>query len=1226
MSANKVLDLAEQQGLLDPQLVADLRKEVREAKFGVAAEALGNLLVEQGHLTAFQAKKLVTAAQAEAAATAPTAPAKPTTPPKPAPPKPAPPASVKPPPAEDLSFAEPSSSTAAPPAAEADEDLVMLEPAEPAPPPAKAPPPKPAPAPAPKPAPAKAPAAKAPAPAPTPKPTPAPEKPAPKPRAPAPAAPAPALGDDLLAPLGGAAPAPSGLEPLGGLTPLGGLEPLGGGLEALGSPADPFAAPADPAAAAAAAKPAKPAKKGPVNPWDSSLLLIGGGLLGIILIAFGLLLYTLTRGAAVDIFNVAEEEYKKQSYGTAIQQYEQFLTRVGEKDENAKVAKVKIGIAKIRQYSDGMRDPATALKTAQEQLPVIEKVERFADVREELASILPEIAEGFANQAKAAEKTERKEELVKLTDQALELVEHPGYISSGSREQIAARVANIKDARDLARRSIDQDRDLVAALAKMKEATDKGDVAAAYLLRTNLLKLYPGLEEKLAEATAAASARERQAVQVADEARPATTDDPPPAGVKVVLASLEGKAAAAPAERVAFVLVEGAVYALQPTTGKVLWRRYVGHETLVPPVALTESSDVLVSDGRAHHLLRLKGLTGKLVWKQALDEPFFAPLAAEGKVFVAAPSGKLLLIDGETGAVERTATFPQTLPTAPAYDAKRGLLVLAGGQSTIFMVDAKTLACGQSFFLGHRAGAVLAPPAVVLEHQLIPESPSDNVTILHILAPSDGGKQISEKTRFRLRGRLTIPLAIAGRRATAVTDLGEVTTIEIDPASKDSVRQVGKIEGGESGASQFFAAADPGRLWTASNRCALLEIQASLQKLALKWTQYEGDRFVAPPQIFGEALLHFRKRAGSSATFAECCQAATGEKIWETQLGSPLVLVAADEGRQQLLAVNSQGRVFEIPREGYASGYYDKTAYVPPPGTGMVGLRRSFLIGEKRWLSVGFGAGAQGLLYDQPAESNRSRLLPLANGLAGAAAAPVMFGPGLAVPLTAGRVELWDPLTARPIATPFQPPLAAGQKIAWSEPTLLAGGQSLVIGDGDRKVYRITYKPQPQPFLAASGEAELPGELVGAPATVGDNVAVASRGETNDELRLLQAATLAESGVHRLDGRVTAGPYPAGEICLLELAGNRLLAADSSGIRWTVDLPRGELAGPPLAVGGGLILVHVRGGVSRIDPATGKETAGVEVGEPLGGAVALFGTRLLIGGRDGVLHMVPLPQ
>src|SRR5205823_2215988 len=65
MSASKVLDLAERQGLLDAKAIGELRKQVAESKFVVTPEAVAKILVDKGHLTAFQARRLVSSALEE---------------------------------------------------------------------------------------------------------------------------------------------------------------------------------------------------------------------------------------------------------------------------------------------------------------------------------------------------------------------------------------------------------------------------------------------------------------------------------------------------------------------------------------------------------------------------------------------------------------------------------------------------------------------------------------------------------------------------------------------------------------------------------------------------------------------------------------------------------------------------------------------------------------------------------------------------------------------------------------------------------------------------------------------------------------------------------------------------------------------------------------------------------------------------------------------------------
>src|SRR5262245_19865067 len=90
MSASKVLDLAVEQGLLDAKVLSERRKKIAESKLVVTPEAIAKVLVDHGHLTPFQARKLVTAAVGLAGPEPPAAPSAAAKAPTPAPGAPAP--------------------------------------------------------------------------------------------------------------------------------------------------------------------------------------------------------------------------------------------------------------------------------------------------------------------------------------------------------------------------------------------------------------------------------------------------------------------------------------------------------------------------------------------------------------------------------------------------------------------------------------------------------------------------------------------------------------------------------------------------------------------------------------------------------------------------------------------------------------------------------------------------------------------------------------------------------------------------------------------------------------------------------------------------------------------------------------------------------------------------------------------------------------------------------
>ncbi|MDX1948760.1 MAG: PQQ-binding-like beta-propeller repeat protein [Pirellulaceae bacterium] len=1216
MSATKVLDQAEKQGLLDAKAIAELRKQVAESRFVVTPEAIAKVLVDHGHLTAFQARKLVASALGEAPP-APEAATPAAAAPKP-PPKAAPPAAAKPvpKPVDEFGLADDGSAE--------DDDLVMLEAVPSAPKPA---PPKPKATPS----------------------APKPVKPAPKPAPPPPAAPPEIEVVDLEllpAPAGGPIPQPAAvplaaapavapapladpfLDPNAGLAPLpadAGLAPLDslGGLDPLSAPPS-----ADGQPAAAAPK----AKKRPKNVWDSPLLLIGGGGLGVLVVAFVALFYALTRGSAAELFEKAEEDYRSGSYTSALALYEQFLKKYPD-DPSASLARVRGGMARLRQVTDDGKNPRLGLQTAKSVLPTIENEEKFAEARSELSIILPDITDGFATQAAETEDTGKRIELVKLASDAFELVNNPAYIPASLRKDRENRIAAINDKLKVAQRSIDQDKELAAAIAGIGEAETKGDTAAAYTIRTDLLKRYPALEISplLLEAIRKVGDKERALVQLGGETSAPATDDPQPAATRVVLAVRAGPAPAAAPAKIAFLLVEGAVYGIDIASGKVLWRRHVGYETTVhpQPIARDDGADALVVDGRRQELLRLAAATGKVMWRQTIGQPFFAPVIAGGEAIVTTRQGRIRKIDLAGGNVAQSAQLPQGASCQIAFEARPPRIVQLGQHSTIFLLAADSLACTGTYYLGHKAGSIFVPPVAILEHLLVFESPSDDHTLMHVLAPGDGKGMVPLGQPLRLKGRVVTPAVVAGRRAAIVTDLGQVVVYEIDPSdAKQPLRQIAALEPSERTPTPAYYTADANRLWVVGRRANLIEIQSSLQQLARKWTLHQDDAFVAPPQAFGEILIHARRRPGGAAVIVEGCQAGDGKTLWTTDLAVPVVSLVAAEPRPALDAITRQGRVFTIASAQLQARYVDVPVFpLPATARGAIwpAVARSRDGKQAAWTEP--LPGGKLFAYDVAAGSVPTSLA-LANGTDEAAAPAVLWGNRLLVPVKSGKVELLDPATGKAAVLPFMPTLAPDRPPQWTSPAVLPGDGAFVIGDGLGKLYRVSIKDQPQPHLVAAAEAATDPNLRPSLAIAGDTLFGLTRGDTSDTVLAIDPQTLAAGVNFPLSGRALIGPVAVEErVFVYSEADGLLCLTAGQKLSWRQPLARGPLAGPPVAApGGDWLLLFQSGVLARLAGDTGEEVAAVDLAEPLGRTARVFGQQVFVATSDGTLVLVPLPQ
>jgi outer membrane protein assembly factor BamB len=1254
MSATKVLDLAEKQGLLDAKVIADLRRQVAESKYIVTPEAIAKVLVDHEHLTPFQARKLVATALGE--------------PPPDEPPKKT---RIGPPVPDELTLADEEpvaggrrrSPVPSPP----EDDIILLEavspPAAPSPKPA---PPRPSQK-QPRSVPPAAPKAEAPRrevprretaqPAPSPAPSRAepeelveleavappaksaatsppdpPSQPSKKSaswkrdkKASPPPSPPPA---DELVPLGPAS-AAAGLAPVASSAAvLTAIEPAPVDLAA-----DPMALPLVPLSSDAdGAAPFGAPRKARKNIWDSPLLLIGGGTLGLVIVAFALLYYALTRGTAKDLLAKADEEYKSGSYTSAMDAYQRFLKKYST-DPNVSYVRVRLGMAQLRQASEEGRNPRQGLASAKTVLPQIETEEKFSEARLELSTLLPDIADGFATQATQANETAQKQELVALADEAMQLVNNPSYLPASLRKDREARIAAILDKLKVAERSIKQDQELVAALVKIAAAEQQGDAAAAYQVRGELLKVYPALvaDESLIAAVRKVGDKERELVQVNAESRAAATDDPQSGTISIVLAPREGPQPAAKAENIAFTLVEGAVYGLDTGSGRLLWRRHVGYETLTPPQRMSREAgaDALVVDSRSHELLRLAADTGQVIWRQTIGQPFAAPLVERERIIVTTKAGQILQIDAAEGSVTGSAQLPQGASTAAAYDARQSQLVQLGEHSTLFVLAGDSLQCTETYYLGHARGSLLVPPVSVLDYVLAPESPADDHTLIHVLAPAGESKQLAEIGQpFRLKGRVTMPLAVAGRRIAAVTDRGQIAVYEVDAANKQQpVRFVAGLEATERVASPHYYTLDGNRLFVAGPRCSQFEIQSSLQTLARKWSRHQDDVFVAPLGALGDVLVHVRRRPDAPAVIVEGCRVDGGQTVWTTHLAAPVAALLPAAARGAADAITEQGRVFSLSSEQLSGAIVDAAAFGLPQGsTGSIFPELSAAPTASRvaWTETQTGGRIFG--YD-PATGIAPETVAPEESIDRAAGAAMLWSGNVVAPRTSGKVELLSLAIGKPASLPFLPTLKPDELPLWTRPAVLADGSGFVIGDGRQTLYRVALRDQPQPHLAAVTEQALETPLAEALVTVGDTIYGLARGETSDTIVAIDPQSLAIAARWPLAGRAQLGPEAAAGAAFVFSETDGLVCLEPGGkLRWQLPLAHGPLAGPPLAgAAGELLLLYQSGVLARVSAESGDEIASRPLGQPLGRAACLVGQQAVVAASDGSLLVVPLP-
>jgi outer membrane protein assembly factor BamB/TolA-binding protein len=1013
---------------------------------------------------------------------------------------------------------------------------------------------------------------------------------------------------------------PAGLSPIESTAPSSQLEELSDSADS-----DPFGD----LGQANVRMPRLPKKKG--NVWETKLI-FGGGMALILLVIVGAVLYVnLTKTPAIEMWDAAMEDYRSESYSQAQATLEEFLEAYPE-DEHASETRVRIAICKIRTV---LSDPQKGLDRANSELAAIEPEDSFPLARDELPTILIEIPEGFVRRAKGADDMKLKEELVAKAESGMELVNNPNYVPSSRRSAIQDRVSRAVEDINLVHRDIDQDRDLATAINDIDSAATSNQTVRAYQIFKDLLRKYPALARDggLLDAVRKVTEKELALVRVVEEPLEAlTTDTPRTSDFRVVLASRKGDGASRLENRVAAIQTKGSVYALAAGTGGILWSRFVGHGTQVHPVRVSSQADadLLIVDGHRHDLLRVTPLDGKVVWRLPIGEPFATPVSTGRMIYVSTESGKLREIDPETGTSSRYVEIPQMLTVPPTAAPNRPLLFQVGQHSNLYVINSQTLECQDVFYLGHKDGTVDVPALVHSGHVFVAvNATSDRAELLTLAMNAEGEATAVETAQkpIRLRGNVSGPLQLYGRRLMSVTDRGEVLVFDIDVNKDPPISPAATLAPTRQSPVAAFPLTDASSLWIADDRLTKYRVQVTTKQINRQDITNTGDTFVAPLQLFGDVLVYAaRPRDSSGIEVAAVHIDSPRQTLWETKLGVPAGRVAVDEQTRVIHVISAAASLFKIDSEVLKSGFNDQPESTAPAASGASSFTEQIELSDGRIAFFNPATPADLLIY-LPNEARRKlRVVSLQLPEGDVTAAPVGFQGGLLVPMSNGDVLLIDPQTGKSLMKPFQPRLEPGDTLNWQRPAVVGeSGDEFVIADDRGNVYRVGVKEQ---HLAEIARNKLD-VIVDSPlAAVGDTVYGIARGSGTDVVLALEFDELKLAKEFDLQGsRVTWGPLTVGEAVLLVTDDRQLHAFGAEQKeRWQNPATAyGKPAGLPLVNKEDYVFAALNGAIWSVSSSSGQALKKSELGEPLGSGPVAFGNRLLLCGNDGSVHVVAMP-
>ena len=964
--------------------------------------------------------------------------------------------------------------------------------------------------------------------------------------------------------------------------------------------------------------------------WDSPLIIVGGGVLLLLVLVAAVLTFVLTRGSGDELYAAAEQDYLNGAYGQAISKFEKFAAR-HDSHPNASMARVRVGLAKIRDATSE-KNWAKALTVSEEVLPKIATEEAFAQVRGELSSLLPDIADGFAQQASESPDKEQSAKLVGQYEQAMTLVDNAAYLPASQRASLTPRLDRSRENVAVVVRELEQQSRLEEAIAEIQALTSEGDALAAYAVRDELLQSYPRLREdvELASVTKAISMSLREQVTGVDiSLEPTTQERASPVIAEVALADVTGEPIPELEGEVAPIVVDGALYVLAADSGKLLWRRFVGRETRsAKAVDETPGADLLVVDSVHHDLLRLRAADGKLLWRLPIGEAFDFTLAGD-RLLVSMKKGQLIEIDAATGQCQRGVRCPQPIAVAPCV-TESGRILLVADHSNIYVLNGESLACEDVYFLAHTSGTITEPPVVVATMVILPQQAGLRRATLHMLRESDESPLfVRGQPPLSFESRFGGPL-VAGENQLAFLDAyGAITLLGVDPANAEAPVEVVAQSSGGRQLVDVHAALHDRYLLVGTNRLAAYRATGTRGTLAPRWVNHDGDAFIAPLVTSGSYVIHARRAPNQAGIIvaattqdSESAQDA-GRPLWETAIvaGTPTSGMQPSLDGDSLVAATATGDIYEIQSIALTTttmnsptvrasrkGAFTRTLTF---GDAVVGEVNAILVGPGQSPSL---SGEQLSASPSLAGSQNALQFELS----------ATWRNGLLVPSHLGRIEYF---TLRPedfSLFPFQPRMELAKRPRWLRPCVIDDQHFAVVGQ-QRDLYLVGISNRGAPHLAAVAQAKLTADAVTPPLVHGEKLLLITRGQQHDLVQMFELPSLSGESQFALPGRLAWEPHVAGDLLLVSTIDGDLQAYTIDGEPlWTHPL-QGELpVGAPLVLQPTqeIVLATSSGAVLRIDANEGSVVSETRVGQPLADGPVLLGNRIALRAADGTVLLI----
>ena len=973
--------------------------------------------------------------------------------------------------------------------------------------------------------------------------------------------------------------------------------------------------------------------------WESFRIIGYGFLVLLLIIIFIPLVGWFMKGSAEEAFGLAENAYKSQDYERASKSFADFANNFTG-NERVSEARVFSALAKVRQDAEKVADPTVALKACQEILPTITNEPALGKFRGDVTDTLLRIAEKFVSKTENTPSIADRKALIEKMNQQMELIRDPRYVGTQERTQNELRIKTIEENQNRLIRDIQRGEDLSATIAEMTKSVEAKNVGETYELRRKILRKYPQLESdaKLADLLNQATGQQQELVVPAKQ-MPSVSNEPESTILtkSVLLVGRKASVTSVPGTTI-FLRAKGSVYALNASSGQVLWRKHIGIDwTGEPkPISSAADSDVFISIPEQGKIRRLSAVDGAMVWEAKFTGRIIEPSIDGDDIFVAiageaskagVATGEVFCLDVATGQTRWGKKLPQAIDVGAGGAAGKKMRYVLGNHSNLYAMSRASGKCEEVEYIGHAPSSIAVPPVWIQNQLILFENEGPDYSLMRVFQTNDEGLEIQVGQKpVRFRGHVVIAPQV-DRRLAVVTNLGEVAILEVDAFNpKDKVfKQVNSVEN-EVVPKLTWPLMMGNDLLLASTRLTLYQVQESTQKLNRQWLKDDGDQFTSKPIQADDFVIHARVVRGNLGVRVSAIKLATGEMVWESDLGVPVTSLSSDG--KGFLAITSQASAYSIEGKSFS----EKQPIAPVENLGR--NQRAMLFGspikltDSRIVIFNQAQGNQMLLVDPSKRStNPTKMLALDLGETYPSNEPVALGNGsVLLPLDNGQIAMVDPEKGRMIGVPFQPSLQAGERPKWLNPIVLADKQTVIVADQKRFMYKLSTGKQLRSITSQTLEKSLKGRL----SVIKDVVVGVSAGASGDQLDFYESGELKRFTSVSVEGRFTWGPYTIDSdsksylLAFSDIDG--LVAYDETGKRlWTKALDKTVLVGGPTLLESDCLLASTSGDLLRISLIDGSIVAKVQIGEPMSGPPLILPMALLIACDEGIVLTVPFP-